>query len=377
MKSIGNLVRLEQSLQLWEDMCFVRRINRIHARTQKVDPEKEGRIIPGEELRRYLLTSYGKPFDTDRFIDRSELGTMNFGCVRHLPLALHTWINQSRRVYHLTGEMQTMFEATSLDGLCWNDVRWPLNSFVVTLECPLIDEKGYTYDCLMATRTDFESKTEYGSIVLSGFCTDLDYYEPIRKEDKSLIIRAAKKNSHESRAARRFDQWDDKRVKMHLGFDDLVILNDPDRGISETLKVYEKHTHAGMIEERKIALRLVIGLCMLMQTSRPDKYIFRAERPKHQKIKNNPAAITDESELFLVSCEHLMDRDTREIVRNMGATHSLRKLRPHWHPGYWRRPPGKGNDPSCRKTVWVSPYPVNGFMLPENSVPLTSRTIIA
>jgi hypothetical protein len=126
------------------------------------------------------------------------------------------------------------------------------------------------------------------------------------------------------------------------------------------------------IEEWNSATRIVIGLLMYL-SSLPSQSPHVSDWVPPQRGTADPSAIYDGMEVCHVRSTHTLTTTERAVVDN-GRTG--RELAAHWRKGYWRRPLGKGNDPTAEKTVWIKPVLVREDRLEDGALPGGATTIL-
>ena len=151
------ITRLEQALVFWEDQAFCASVNyRLRIPDFQV-PESglRGTLVNFGKLRRSMLDVFSIEEEelSKRFsFPREANQILNNHLMTVFPLSLLAWAKSSRRVYSMTRDLQALLDATSLEGVVWKDIKLPFDSFVLTLEQPLIDANGHKFDCAFVTR---------------------------------------------------------------------------------------------------------------------------------------------------------------------------------------------------------------------------------
>lgn len=371
--------RLEQALTLWEDQCFSRRIESIRAKAylDEVGYPVAGPLLYADHLRSHLFRSLNEEFDVEKFLGPPGIYRHDaLGALFFIPPNLHSWVRCGRRIYHMTAEMQAMLAATSLHGTTWEDLKWPIQSFAITLDRPIIDDHERTYDCILVTKyTECPFGPDYESIVINILSTDLGKYEPIKKSDKSEIKKAAERNNMQSGVMKRFARWVFRNMEVESGISLALRCDKGDESImyfleGENIGIEKHHIGAAIL-----AIRLVFGTILLLQTKEADRYFYSQGKKKSQKSKQERRLVTDEADLFLVSYEKFSTTKGRDLVRRLGESLSLRRLAYHKRDGYWRRPRGKGDNPNYPKTVWVKPTEINVDLKPDDGLPPSVREV--
>lgn len=362
------VVRLEQGLSQWEQLCFILGLD---ARITQglgsptfplVDP-----LLHYERLRKTLLGGYtGGRFDMSMFTPPEPLEEY-FGSVCFLPHALMSWTFHSRRVFHLSDEIQVQLANTATEGLTWRDIRWPLESFGIELEVPLVDTKGRSYDFILVSQLH----GDYREVRL--FPRELDKVYFLSKKEKAELDRGVVnrqwvktyRRSHQIRANRVLD------VEYSFFALDPTVVNRPvDDSIVDMWGslIQANGNQTPPMEDHPEwddAARIVVGLCMYLT-------VLRRSNPNQSEWVKAPStpdpnAITKAAEVCFVSSIHPFHKDEKAIVG--GKNRSPFEMRTHWRQGYWRRPQGQGRNPSAKRTVWIRPMLIRKDRLVKGAVP--------
>lgn len=362
------VVRLEQGLSQWEQLCFILGLDaRITQGLGKpIFPLVEP-LLYYERLRRTLLRSYtGGRININMFIPPESLQEY-FGSVCFLPYALMSWTVHSRRVFHLSDEIQVQLANTSTEGLTWMDIRWPLESFGIELEVPLVDAKGRSYDFILVSQLH----GDYREIRL--FPRELDKVYFLSKEEKEDLDRGVV-NRKWIKTYERSKQIRSDRVLdveySYFALDPTVVNRPVDDSIVDMWGdlIRSRGNSPPAMEDHPEwddAARIVVGLCMYLT-------VLRRSSPSQSEwvpapSTPDPNAITRAAEVCFVSSIHPFHRDERVIVG--GKKRSPFEMRTHWRQGYWRRPPGQGKNPLARRTIWIRPMLIRRDRLVRGAVP--------
>ena len=80
----------------------------------RINPKEIPPLKYAPEFRQYLTKSFGEKLD-EKFIENHEEDKSNF--LSTFPIAMHSWNNNSRRVFHVPSELQGILRATSLKNM--------------------------------------------------------------------------------------------------------------------------------------------------------------------------------------------------------------------------------------------------------------------
>lgn len=308
-------------------------------------------------------------------------------------MSLAPWTFHSRRVFHLTEELQALLAATSLRGMKWSDVSWLFPSFVVILEQPIVGDSGKA-DCIVVNQALYRNdRTQY--VITSGELRLGDekvlYMRLLPRELCNIgkLSTTLKKQIESAIAAK---QW--RRVcnlidvtpesgqpisgltfalDMNRVADELVTKSIKGLVLESGMPIDNRSTfRTSSLTEWNEAARIVVGMCLYLSTL-PLKSPHRSNWTPARQQSNKPdsLAVTSEAEVCTVSSVHTLTREEREVLGLEGAERQRAhyEVKTHFRRGHWRRPPGMGDDPNALKIVWVKPTLVRRDRLPENALP--------
>lgn len=394
MKKAGSVCALDQVLKLWEDYCFIGSKLLIekstHANAKISEFEIKGPFRYYSELRKHLLENAAEgSYDYNRFSGSMEIEQRYLGELAQIAGSLFSWNHCSRKVLHLSANLQTLLSATSLEGMTWQDVHWPFDSFVITLEDSLIDENGNEYDCILIGRAPFINNPKIKSFYINILSKNLGSYVSINQEKINKM--AKKKRLDSDKIHKKLKHMRTDFVKCsHLttqGFDGTNInpitkpfiesqkdfLNFfsksgiPTSDIDEygSLSLYDKVNH------------LIANVCLFLETLPPKKLIGENESQKEKLVLDvgllDPTAITKEENIFTVACEGTLSEESQILISEIKNSRIYREKAVHWRRGHWRRI-GINNDDSYLKKIWIHPALINKHRLPESALPCGSKT---
>lgn len=392
--------RMEEALESWEDRCA------IYAARRRMLTKTTLPAAPfdhAHEFRTYLLESVndGRPFGwiDPRFLvplkeqdpEGSERAEQALTHLRDFPWALSVWNRSSRRVFHVTSELSRLLEATSLEGLRWDDVDWPFPGFVVTLDDPLID-KGVRYDCLLAHTTPLRPG-DHGNVVHIMMFSNLPRnHMPFHRQARiRMEWLVGQKNWKEAdKAFRRWNrQWakNCQQTGKREGIEQVCFLHEELQGQQVTTPVQvlqhgkpSSCTSFWGLYDRVV--RLVINLCTYFATLPPQARPAFNRRPagtQARKRKTKEIRITDEAEICTVTAEHFLTREERvSVIQDLEQNQDKGgyTLPVHWRRAHSRRERGHGGDPHAPRTVKVRATLVNRHLLQPGEMPGGSKTIL-
>jgi hypothetical protein len=277
---------------------------------------------------------------------------------------------KSRRVYKLSKETQKVLEHTKLDGITWEDFKLPFECFGIELADPLSNPFGVSSDFILVSQTELTSLSrgpERKDIHIIGLTEDLRSFNrkskfvdaaavesvPSRKEMKKELVLL-------QQGMRRFIRPDAYRTVVPEGKLSKYLTELPEN-VEEELSISQ--------DDRM--LRIVLGLSLYLESLSPNSKAISASEVKIFLSGKDKSAIIDPAEVLRVNTVSPLTRDEKIFLGLEGTKEQRREIQMccHWRAGHWRRPPGKGSDPSFPKTVHIPPTLVRRDRLPENALP--------
>ncbi|OGY42760.1 MAG: hypothetical protein A2Y67_02470 [Candidatus Buchananbacteria bacterium RBG_13_39_9] len=375
---MGQIIQLENVLRTWEDGCLAMEGGYKHGLAEGGLMAEKQYFEYGSELREYLIHSFGQPFDR-RFIADEPPDTSFKRIWNMLPIFLHAWVNSSKRIYHLSALLANMFLATSLKKVDCEDIHFPFSAFVLTLEQPIADAHNH-YDCLLfANDVDF-----YGEKCLAILLLDTKWKSAkLMDQDVKDKIRWAIRKKRWDKVDKKFKQFDLLQAENRPRVQSYYIYKQFwHGGITQFVKQYQSMLKDQEYDER-LALKvfqLLMGICFFFQNMPNDVREKRAKSITPSALKPKapvPVKLFEASQIFTFSTERIISQEEKQVFTDI-STESLARwqVSPHFRSGYWRRPSGYGQDPSCPKTIWVKPCLVNADLVQGNVLPLGSKNIL-
>lgn len=387
--------RIEQSLREWEDVCFMVGLG-VKMSAVGVDGLTfEGPLKHWAGLRKYLLTyKRGEFFDHERFLGPTGVQRQLMP-IQLLPLALTSWTTSSRRIFHLSSDLQALLEGTSLGDLTFGDVTWPFDSFVVALESPIRDPHGNTYDCILVSKGLQLVEKSDTLVEFRMFSTDLETHRRLTWEQKRWFEEAL---THH-RVKRMKELLRRHLVCAQPTVSSLFTLeqNSDCKVVESVAETVQRRSKAEGMEfvpwgrnppgtpspHWDKAVQIIVGLCAYLTTIGSGHH---QDRSDWERLPAGPdsGAITNTAEVCAVKASHLISPSEGQELRDaldqeqveMGGTRSHQAVRSHYRRGHWRKLPGQGNNPGAQKLVHVRPTIVRKDRLPEGGVPGGSESIV-
>jgi hypothetical protein len=353
--------RLEQALREMEQFAYLRRMKTIVASNLKLWADRvEGPLEHFPEFRQHLLRCRepGEEFDAERFSWLPHIRGLPMPYYK-LPECLYEWTKQSRRVYQIQPEPHPDITNIPIEGLRWRDIKWPFSSFGVRFAEPFFGPGGLQFDFVLFSIIDNEP---YGKdLVFLGMGPELDSIGFLSEREKKLLSRLVS----EEKWVKAFEyiaelgdryKFESTYLGLQVGgmYGDNLVTAPMTVPQDINMPGYPYlgrpvHDPATYYEITRFVVRLALYLTHL-----PTR-IVRNIPWVPMETTEDPTAVTDAAEVCTITTFHKIQAANQQQPReNRGGW----EMPYHDHPGYYRRPPGKGNDPNWPKTVWVPPYEV-------------------
>lgn len=380
------LERLENLLAHWEDYC---EMSYLAAILHKACPQIITLGIPIDEplihvrtLRRFILDSRNEHLDVDRYVygksDRFAEMWFDHNPLATFPLTLFNWCRHSRRAYNLSGELTDLLLMTKVDDVLWDDIKFPFPAFIIELEDGFIDLDGCTHNFILVNCMWEEEKNK---LVLTSVGTKDGKLFPVVGQHKFLGLRMAIQHRQYLKAGVMLNQMNDLSNIEVSGF---VAPFHVENGKTVADSMRERREYA----ERNAAnkdpkefmdslndieanvLRIVVGFTMYLRTLPENSPHAGVWQDLHVSKKNTHSVTHGATICEVTSSVRLSQTDRKSLREQIAARGKGYELRAHFREGHWRRPPGKGSDPTAEKTVWVKPCIVRADRLEGGETPV-------
>ncbi|MBL7058528.1 hypothetical protein ISS03_04270 [Patescibacteria group bacterium] len=386
-------------LRSWEDLNLVANyLVRSHDKLRKPLPYRmEGPVKYWHELRSYLLYSHGsKDFDTERFVSKQKLPMS--GVLATLPYVLYKWMRESRRVFHLSDDLQNLLSAISLNNVEWQDILFPFDTFLVTFDEPIsIKTKEFeiTFSCVFVCamkKGELDGLNGKNYLQFRIIDQRQGYLIPGRIKKS---VKQALDNDNWERASTLMEREYRKITRKGKSGDSVFTLevdNLRNKKVSASVRLLLESQWGHKIEDHNNreegfefveediqvwdrVIKIALGLCLYLKTL-PTKTSHKTQWT--QIIKKgliDKKAITREAQVCTVTSMHKLSADEQEAVNSINKRKgSGFEKCAHYRRGHWRRSPNSKTDaPKC---IMVRPTLVRADRLPKGAVPGGAKTIV-
>lgn len=384
---------LARLLRFWEDMMWLRGMQDSCRRNGQhpffpegiySDTQFHGPLTQWRHFREALTHIHQTGFDWVRFVGDTEIQDIkgmseaetdpeakqmaqgfemlgigmanNEFPVFRIPACIASWTEKSRRCFKVSEEMQLLLAATPLDGIPWDAVRFPFDSFMIRLALPIPFGKNHVNAILISRESEyrpdeFMALTGIDCPIAVTLITDNIGAHPIDLQFKQRITRKAKS--------------DPMLVVMQLapvwfkscGLDQAIQGFNPipttyfhpeiiKTGEAKVLdKVQGTHTE-------NIVYRIIFGLILYLNTREGSKEGEVWADPM-EKVPGMHRIITDGAQVCDLGHRYRINDEERRTFLDCMEGHGGWEVASHARRGHFRRPPNSQFD--AKQTVWVRP----------------------
>ncbi len=367
--------RLEKCLRGWEDFWFIAKVlNSVISENEVQMPLlNESAIGLAPIFRRKLLNIHQESFNLQDFLPTDGCWLGYGHPVPTFPSYLYPWCQHSRRVYAITRELQEILNATSLEGVNWQDIQFPFPAYAISLEQPIVRCDGRCYDFIVVHSYELKEGDRSAMVIrLALFSNRSEDYQPLTVKRRNEIL-AMVTNREWRRLSKLCNELLEK-VRL-VSFTDIAFNGKATMGVIETAqKVYDEFPTGD--KEKSVPMwdamiRIVVGMCLYLKTLPPESPHQSDWRPASRTGLPDPRAISHEAKVCTISSCYQLTREERIMLGIEGTTEqrAVYELSCHFRQGHWRRAPGHGSFPDAPKTVHVRPCIVRKDRLREGQLP--------
>lgn len=388
--------RLEQALCLWEDNCFMLGVISKMKTSTGITPNYQpvGPMIHYKDFRNYLLNFRGGKIDYEKFVGPNLMEDL-LRTFYTYPVALLSWTINSRRVFNLPATFQAMLRETSFDDICWKELKWPFESFVVMLEDPIKFPSGNECDCIMVSEIGkLLPQKSYGSVdnyngkavEFRFLSTGLNDYVKTKPAEREEILRLIRQKRFD-KLIKKVNRLDISQKKEKVRFYDggvFIVLPDliAEKEITTSLPELMKSTYGiekGNLQEWDSAMHIVLNLCIYLANLPPKQFKEFYSNEEMEQAQNDETfdltAITDKANICTVGREHTLSKEDQKTIAFLRGTGSGKEKRAHFRRGHWRKV-SSANENSEISRIWIKPCLVNKHKLAPGSIPSGSKTLL-
>ncbi|MFH1077907.1 MAG: hypothetical protein V1745_01320 [Patescibacteria group bacterium] len=272
-------------------------------------------------------------------------------------------------------DLQVLLSQTSLDGVTWEEIPWPHESFALVFDVPVVDASGHSYDCLVVST---EPRTFNGRAVRMAYLRLLDTrlasFRPVMRNEHQKMLKLMEKGRY-NKVLNIGREWEGRTADIFFPqylipleeVADVAITAPANEAVN---KVYGATLREGERPEWDLMIRLVAGVCLYVASLPPGSSHRSDWTPLNKTQRLDPRAITNDAEICRITSVHSLTAEERDAVTELSQSgRPTYELCAHFRRGHWRRPPGKGDNPSAPRNVWVRPTLVRRDRLAPDALP--------
>ena len=292
------------------------------------------------------------------------------------PYELFKWNRNSRRVFHLPTSLKTLLETADLPNVTWDDILWPFDSFIVTIEEPITinypDKRIIKFDTIMVTKTD---SVTGGYVSLRWIQAPTKSGQKLGFNDREIELFRRNLKYGKIKEARDFwykkyetqkELFQSKTGSQGTNFN--INWNTSQEIVTETNKLIESFfgvnsptdIERSFCEALSAVLRIVVGWMLYLESLPKNTTEWR--RPNKKDNLRSMGGLTNvitrpENICNIVSKSHIRtsNRATSSSQRNHKGF-----VCPHWRIGYKRRNSEKKIPPVLVRADLVPLYGIVG-----------------
>jgi len=415
--------RLQHALAQWQSLYFLyETLMALESKTKPLDPDylrwsKNAHRLPEVILDNsvemldprhwFPLESMVGPLSTTS----EDAGSDVLSSLRRymsFPSELFMWNRMSRRVFHLPPGLQALLASASFPEIPWSDVLWPHDSFIITVEKPLVMIGDYgerdEYDTILVTKLPHELDGGHISVrlldkpsrdgVKVGYTSDevKKIKSSLMKEDYRKAIHVAKRKSSQlDKIYNRMNGSTSCALEIRLRGSSMIALEAEEIFHLEFSGIHTPGTFIGeavpewntlpRIEQARyevmsVACRIAIGWALYLESLSTKPGSLERSPPQKQKKQNRVggaiAVITEPEEICRIVGRGRFDPSEYGVTKE--ACNGQGFIRPHWRRAHWRRP--RGSPSNAPKTVKIPALLIRADLVPLYGIIGGTKTIV-
>lgn len=360
-----------------------------HGRCSKDDVRAS---MMGSRLADAILDHNIEDLDQKDWIPNQQFDLEDGGMAKQLalyysfPMELFQWNRCSRRAFHIPHSLEAMLAAAEFPEMRWDDVLWPFESFVITIEKPVvvehpIDGNQQPFDTILVSRFN----TPGGKLLILrwlhvppktgkrlGFTAkEMRQFRTLLSNNKLRV--AAKMWGKKIKELSQFSQYQfgSQRVELNLTpgkFENIIVepqaLYEKLGGLKDgqgNRYNYDESTRS-FFESLSVTIRIVAGWMLYLENLSSKTMEWQSGRQSKTRIISGgaPSIITDPDQICTIVGKGRIDLS--EVTSETNQRCSKGFVRPHWRRAHYRRPAGSAFD--APKSQRVPPVLVRADLVP-------------
>ena len=397
--------RLAQTFATWQ-MYFLGHELEVAIQQQQGNLTKKDMVVSqkGTQLPNVILDNSVSQLNSDDWQPRTINGTVtDFGSqielYTHFPYELFQWNRASRRAFHLPHSLEAMLAAAELPDMTWDDVLWPFESFIVTVEKPIV-----VHHPLDGTKQKFDTILVTKSNSATGGKVHLRWIHTPQSEGKKLgltvqEIKRFRTLLGKGKIPEAAKLWDRRYKEIHkfypfqIGSQNVELEIEWGKSQKLITEADELYTHLGaaldwqgqplkyddagsktFFESLSVTLRIVVGWMLYLESMKRESTEWRPGQKHKTRLMSggSPSVIIEPENVCTIVGEGRIK--CSELTSERGTRCSKGYVRPHWRRAHYRRP--AGSSPTAQKTQRVPPVLVRADLVPLYGIVGGTNTIV-
>lgn len=338
-------------------------------------------LLHADKFEQLVLKSDEQDIDWSMFINPDDKED-DLTSIKHMPLHIYNWSQNSRRVYHLNQDLQLFLEATELGDTEWKDVIFPFDSFYISLEVPIKDNDGTAcYDGILVSKyLANHPEGTFKTLELQLLTNEFANRPLLSKKDRELLTKTFRRND-----VIQFSQILTKlykRITFHSTcavlypelFKDVPIST----AVGELWRQYVPRHDSLTVDDESVffrsdwqdAAKIVLGFCLYLENIHSSKASMQFTPAKNPGTTLDQHSITNTAQFYDVRLDYnILSNEEKEYLNtDPQIRKAYREMGFHWRRAHKRFPRGTKHLPNAQKTEKVKACRVRADRQPPNSL---------
>jgi|AntRauTorckE6833_2_1112554.scaffolds.fasta_scaffold12871_2 hypothetical protein len=312
------------------------------------------------------------------------------------PYELFLWNVSSRRVFHLPHSLQAMLASAELPDIRWSDMLWPFDSFIISLEKPLVithpaDGVEQRLDTVMVSRS---KRLDGTPVVLFrllhvpgkpgkryGYTRkEVIEFRKLKRKRPAAAVKSMTRKLHELNRHNKNQQGSYNAVLRIGGHNDVIIVEPEALRISHGGVpdghggVYEAESTNSYYDGLSVTIRIVVGWMLYLETLSQKSVTWSV--PK----RTAPRVTVGGASAIIIEPENICNIVGKGRINPSEVTNEAEQrcskgfVRPHWRRAHYKRPRGSAHN--APKSVRVPPVLVRADLVPLYGIVGGTTTVV-
>ena len=378
-----DILRLHQALSVWGETAFTLQLSQEMLNRYKLTGDskiprkrKEEILKFQERFQERLLKANEEEYDPT-FMFETDMGSGDFP-FSLFSCMLYSWTRNSRVVYHVPDDLRVLLQATSFQSSKWHEIPWPFDSFIVTLDKPVVSASGVPIDTIIFTRAKDGDEDLLFFMFLPA---TMEKYEPLTQQQKERLFLLLQRGNTR-KVLDQLPRIAKRKLKLASFYyimaspAKMIDIRLQDTALADPVPPNDGNEEEAPLDSETLAIcrelaLMTAALALYISTIPPGQatpkprssLIPPAIKKQDPRLISSPSRVCHLTNTFKLSSEEIEEFEEAMRKERTGM------VVPHHRRGYFRRPNGLGHEPSAPRTIWVRPAFVNRRHLPEDTLP--------